>query len=48
MVAHYNNNNKNNHPSQSNVENLINVRRDASRYFRNKKKAYLRAKIEEH
>src|SRR5215813_14213001 len=35
-------------PSQSNVDNLNNVRRDASRYFRNKKKAYLKAKIEEH
>jgi len=34
-------------PSQSNIENLNNVRRDASRHFRNKKKAYLKAKIEE-
>jgi hypothetical protein len=34
--------------SQSNVENLNNVRRDASRHFMNKKKAYLKAKIEEH
>ena len=34
-------------PSQSNVDNLNNVRRDASKHFRNKKKAYLRAKIEE-
>jgi len=34
-------------PSQSNVENLNNVIRDASRHFRNKKKAYLKAKIEE-
>ena len=34
-------------PSQNNVENLNNVRRDASRHFRNKKKAYLRTKIEE-
>ena len=33
--------------SQSDVDNLNNVRRDASRHFRNKKKAYLRAKIEE-
>jgi hypothetical protein len=33
-------------PSQSNVDNL-NVRRDASRHFRNKKKAYLKSKIEE-
>ena len=34
-------------PSQSNVDNLNNVRRDASRHFRNKRKAYLIAKIEE-
>jgi len=34
-------------PSQSNVDNLNNVRRDASRHFRNKTKAYLKAKIEE-
>ena len=34
-------------PSQSNVDNLNTVRREVSRYFRNKKKAYLRAKIEE-
>jgi len=34
-------------PSQSNVDNLNNVRREASRHFRNKKKEYLRAKIEE-
>ena len=33
--------------SQSNIENLNNVRRDASRHFRNKKKAYLKAKTEE-
>jgi len=33
--------------SQSNIENLNNVRRDASRHFRNKEKAYLKAKIEE-
>ena len=33
-------------PSQSNVDNLNNVRRDVSRHFRNKKKAYLRATIE--
>ena len=31
--------------SQSNVDNMNNVRRDASRHFRNKKKAYLKAKI---
>ena len=34
-------------PNQSNVDNLNNVRRDASRHFRNKMKAYLKAKIEE-
>jgi hypothetical protein len=34
-------------PSKSNVENLNNVRRDASRHFSNKTKAYLKAKIEE-
>jgi len=34
-------------PSQSNVYNLNNVRHEVSRHFRNKKKAYLRAKIEE-
>jgi len=34
-------------PSQSNVDNLNNVRREVSRHFRNKNKAYLRAKIEE-
>ena len=34
-------------PSQGNVDNPNNVRRDASRHFRNKKKVYLRAKIEE-
>jgi len=32
-------------PSQNNVDNLNKVRRDASRHFRNKKKAYLKAKI---
>ena len=32
---------------QSNVDNLNNVRRVGSRHFRNKKKAYLKAKIEE-
>ena len=31
--------------NRSNVDNLNNVRRDASRHFRNKKKAYLKAKI---
>jgi len=34
-------------PSQSNEDNLNNVRRDDSRHFRNKRKAYLKAKIEE-
>ena len=34
-------------PSQSNVNNLNKVRREVSRHFRNKKKAYVRAKIEE-
>jgi len=34
-------------PSQSNVDNLNNVRHEVSRHFRNKKKTYLRAKIEE-
>ena len=34
-------------PSRSNVGNLNNIRHNASRYFRNKKKAYLKAKIEE-
>ena len=34
-------------PSQRNVDSLNKVRREVSRHFRNKKKAYLRAKIEE-
>ena len=34
-------------PSQNAVDNLNNVRRDASRHFRNKTKAYLKAKTEE-
>ena len=34
-------------PSQNNVDILNNVRHEVSRHFRNKKKAYLRAKIEE-
>jgi len=34
-------------PNQSNVDILNNVRREVSRHFRDKKKAYLRAKIEE-
>jgi len=32
-------------PNQSNVGNLNNVRREARRYFRNKMKEYLKAKI---
>jgi len=34
-------------PSQNNVDNLNNVRRNDSRHFRNQKKAYLKANIEE-
>jgi hypothetical protein len=34
-------------PNQSNVDNLNNVGREASRHFRNKKKEYLKAKIKE-
>jgi hypothetical protein len=34
-------------PSQSNVDTLNKVRRDASRHFRIKKMAYLKAKMEE-
>ena len=34
-------------PSQSNVDKLNTVKREASRHFRNKKKAYLKAGIEE-
>ena len=34
-------------PSQRNVDNRNNVRREASRHFRNKKKAYLKTKIED-
>jgi len=34
-------------PSQSTVDNLNNARRKASRYFRGKKQAYLKDKIEE-
>jgi len=33
--------------SQSSVDDLNNIRREASRHFRNKEKAYLKAKIEE-
>jgi hypothetical protein len=35
------------YPNQSNVDNLNNVRHEASRHFRNKKKEYLKAKINE-
>jgi len=35
-------------PSQSNVENLNTVRREVSRHFRNKKKEYMKAELEEH
>ena len=34
-------------PSQSNVDNPNSVRRGTSRHFRNKKKEYLKAKIDE-
>ena len=34
-------------PNQSTVDNLNNIRCAASRYFRNKKKEYLKAKIDE-
>ena len=34
-------------PSQINVDNLRNVRRDASRHFRNKRKQQLKAKFDE-
>jgi len=34
-------------PNQSNIDNLNKVRREASRHYRNKKKEYLNAKIEE-
>ena len=34
-------------PFQSNVDNMNNVRREVSRHFRNKMKAYMRAKIGE-
>jgi len=33
-------------PNQSNVDNLNNVRCEARRHFRNKKKEYLKAKID--
>jgi hypothetical protein len=34
-------------PSQSNVDKMNNVRRDASRHFGEKKKAHLKSKVEE-
>jgi hypothetical protein len=34
-------------PSQSSVDNLTNVRREASRHCKNKTKAYLKVKIED-
>jgi len=34
-------------PNQSNVDNLNNVTSEATRHFRNKKKEYLKAKIDE-
>jgi hypothetical protein len=34
-------------PSRNNVDNPNNVQLDTSRHFRNKKKAFLKAKIEE-
>jgi hypothetical protein len=34
-------------PSQSSVDKINSVRREASRHFRNKEKEYLKAKIDE-
>ena len=34
-------------PNQRNVDNLNNVKREGSRYFRNKEKEYLKTKIDE-
>ena len=34
-------------PNQSNVDNLDYIRHEASRHFRNKKKEYMKAKIDE-
>jgi hypothetical protein len=34
-------------PNQSNVDNLNNVRCEASRHFRNKNKEYMKAQIDE-
>jgi hypothetical protein len=33
--------------NQSNIDNLNNVRREAGRHFRNKKKEYLKVKVNE-
>jgi len=35
------------HPTQRNLDNLNNVRHVANTHFKNKKKEYLRAKIDE-
>jgi hypothetical protein len=35
-------------PSEINEDNVNNVRREASRYLRNKKREYLKKKIKEH
>jgi archaellum component FlaC len=35
-------------PSQRHVDNLSNIRREASRHFRNKKKEYQKTEVEEH
>jgi hypothetical protein len=35
------------YPCQSNVDNLNNIRHEVGRYFRRKKKEYLKAKIDE-
>ena len=32
-------------PNQNNIDNLHNVRREASRHFRNKKKEYIKLKL---
>jgi hypothetical protein len=34
-------------PNQSNVDNLNNVRREPGRHFRNNKKTYIKAEIDE-
>jgi hypothetical protein len=35
-------------PSEANEDNLIDVRREAGRHFRNKQREYLKDKINEH